>query len=101
MARISNVMRDKKRAQVCERFAAKRASLLKILRDPNCDPDERWAAQVKFQKMPRDASPTRIKNRCNMCGRPRAYHRRFGLCRLCLRKYARRGLISGITKASW
>jgi len=102
MARTSNAMRDQKRQNLRQQYAAKRERLLKIMRDPEANPDDRWDAQVKFQKyVPRNANPTREKNRCNMCGRPRGYHRYFGLCRMCLRKYARQGLIAGVTKSSW
>ena len=101
MARTSNIMRDRKRQRLIEHLAPKRAALLQIMRNPELDPDERIAAQKKLQKMPRNSSATRLKNRCNLCGRPRAYHRRVGLCRLCFRACARRGLLPGVLKASW
>ena len=101
MAKASMIAREKKRAQTVEKFAAKRAELKAILKDPKASDDEKWDAQVKLQKMPRDASPVRQQNRCRLTGRPHGVYRKFGLCRNKLREAAMRGDVPGLTKASW
>ncbi len=83
------------------RFAAKRAELKAVLHNPNASDDEKWEAQVKLQKMPRDASPVRQQRRCQITGRPHAVYRKFGLCRNKLREAAMRGDVPGLVKASW
>lgn len=89
MARTSNLAREKKRLKLSQRFEAKRKEL-KASHDSE-----------GLQKIPRNASPVRTKNRCSSCGRPRGYYRKFGLCRICFRELANKGMIPGITKASW
>ena len=101
MAKSSMIAREKKRSKLVEKYAAKRAELKTILKDTNASDDEKWAAQVKFQKLPRDSSPVRQQNRCQITGRPRGVYRKFGLCRNKLREAAMRGDVPGLTKASW
>jgi small subunit ribosomal protein S14 len=83
------------------RFAAKRAELKAILQDQNASDDDKWDAQVKLQKLPRNASPVRQQRRCQITGRPHGVYRKFGLCRNKLREAAMRGDVPGLVKASW
>ncbi len=101
MAKRSMIAREKKRADTVAKFAAKRAAIKAILNDVNASDDEKWDAQVKLQKMPRDASPVRQQNRCQITGRPHGVYRKFGMCRHKLREAAMRGDVPGLTKASW
>ena len=101
MAKTSMIARENKRTKMVERFAAKRAALKAVLKDGNASDDEKWEAQVKLQKMPRDASPSRQRRRCRITGRPHGVYRKFGLCRNKLREAAMRGDVPGLTKASW
>lgn len=101
MAKTSILAREKKRADTVAKFAAKRAAIKAILKDVNASDDEKWDAQIKLQKMPRDASPVRQQNRCKITGRPHGVYRKFGMCRHKLREAAMRGDVPGLTKASW
>ncbi|MBL6904875.1 MAG: 30S ribosomal protein S14 [Gammaproteobacteria bacterium] len=101
MAKTSMIARENKRTKMVERFAAKRAAIKAVLKDDNASDDEKWEAQVKLQKMPRDASPSRQRRRCRITGRPHGVYRKFGLCRNKLREAAMRGDVPGLTKASW
>ena len=101
MAKTSMIMREKKRAQLVAKFAAKRKVLKAVINDVNASDEEKWDAQIKLQKMPRDASPTRKRRRCQITGRPHGVYRKFGLCRNKLREAAMRGDVPGLTKASW
>ena len=101
MAKKSMIAREKKRSRMVAKYAGKRAALKAVLSDPNASDDEKWDAQVKLQKLPRDAGPTRQQRRCRMSGRPHAVYRKFGLCRICLREQAHAGYIPGMTKSSW
>jgi small subunit ribosomal protein S14 len=101
MAKKSIVERQRKRAKLVARHAAKRAELKNVLRDPNTDDAARDAARVKLQKLPRDASPVRLRNRCSISGRPQGFYRKFGLGRNKLREATMRGEIPGLSKASW
>jgi small subunit ribosomal protein S14 len=101
MAKTSMIARENKRTKMVERFAAKRAALKAVLKGDNASDDEKWEAQVKLQKMPRDASPSRQRRRCRITGRPHGVYRKFGLCRNKLREAAMRGDVPGLTKASW
>lgn len=101
MAKTSMIVREKKRAMMVAKYAKKRLALKAVLRDPNAGDEEKWAAQVKLQKLPRDASPVRMQRRCNITGRPRGVYRKFGLSRNKLREAAMRGDVPGLTKASW
>ena len=101
MARQSVIQRELKRRQLVEKFAVKRAALKKIIHDINASPEEKWEAQIKLQKMPRDSSPVRLTRRCRLTGRPHGVYRRFDLSRNKLRKAAMQGFIPGLKKASW
>ena len=101
MARLSIVLREQKRRKTVAKFAAKRKALLETLQNPRTSDDERIDARAKLEKLPRDASPVRLRNRCALTGRPRGFYRKFGLGRNKLREIAMRGEIPGLTKSSW
>jgi small subunit ribosomal protein S14 len=101
VAKVSLIEREKKRAKLVAKFAPKRAELTTIVNDMSKSDDERMDARLKLQQLPRNANPTRQRNRCSLTGRPRGTYRRFGLGRSKLREMAMRGDIPGITKASW
>ena len=101
MAKKSMVERERKRLKTVERYARKRAQLKAVIASPQSSDEERRAAQVKLQALPRDASPVRLRNRCSISGRPHGYYRKFGLARNKLREAAMKGEIPGLTKASW
>lgn len=101
MAKISMMQRELKRARTVQKYAAKRAELKAKLMDPNLGGEERAALQVKLQKLPRDASPVRMRNRCRQTGRPHGVYRKFGLGRNKLREATMRGDVPGLRKGSW
>ena len=101
MAKNSMVEREKKRAKTVAKYAAKRAALKAIISDRSASDEDRWEAQIKLQKLPRDASPVRQQRRCGLTGRPHGVYRKFGLGRNKLREGAMKGEIPGLTKASW
>jgi len=101
MAKTSMVEREKRRAQTVKKYAAKRAQLKETIRSPKSSPDERAAAVAALQKMPRDASPSRGRNRCAITGRPRGVYRKFGIARVKIRESVNRGELPGVSKASW
>ena len=101
MAKKSMIQRELKRAKLVAKYAAKRAELKAVIRSVNSTEEERRAAQAKLNAMPRDASPTRQRNRCSITGRPHGVYRKFGLGRNKLREGAMKGEIPGLTKASW
>lgn len=101
MAKTSMVERERKRIKTVAKYAGKRAELKAKVKDLSLAPEERMAAQEKLQKLPRDASPTRVQRRCRVTGRPHAVYRKFGLCRNKLRETAMRGEVPGLRKASW
>lgn len=101
MAKVSMVQRELKRARTVEKYAAKRAELKAIIKDPNKDYEERMVAQEALQKLPRNASPSRQQNRCELTGRPHGVYRKFGLSRIKLREHAMRGDVPGLVKSSW
>ena len=101
MAKTSLVNRNEKRRKTVKKNAAKRAELLATANNSKLGQEERYEARLKLQKLPRDASPVRIRNRCALTGRPRGTYRKFGLARNKLREIAMRGEIPGIVKASW
>ena len=101
MAKISMKEREKKRALLVKRYGAKRDALRATMKDPNSEPEEKWEAQLKLQKLPRDSARTRQRNRCRITGRPHGVYRKFGLGRNKLREAAMRGDIPGLVKASW
>ncbi len=101
MAKKSMIQRELKREKLVAKYAKKRAELKAIIRNVNSTDEERAAAQVKLNAMPRDASPSRQRNRCSITGRPHGVYRKFGLGRNKLREAAMNGEIPGLTKASW
>jgi small subunit ribosomal protein S14 len=102
MAKKSVIARQNiKRVNLVNKYAALRAELKSIMRDPKATEQEKWTAQQKFHSLPRDSSPVRLTNRCNLTGRARSVYRRVGLCRNKFREFAMSGDIPGLTKASW
>lgn len=101
MAKASMVARERKREKTVAKYAAKRAELKEIIGNVNASEDEKWAAQIALQKLPRDASPARLRRRCQVTGRPHGVYRKFSLCRNQLRQAAMRGDVPGLVKASW
>ena len=101
MAKISKVVKNNKRKKMTAQYAERRAALKKIINNPTSSIEEVDAAQMKLQKMPRDASPIRVRNRCSQTGRPRGFLRKFGMSRVALRELALQGQIPGVTKSSW
>lgn len=101
MAKQSMKNRELKRQRLVAKFAHKRAALKAVIANPNSTPEERWNAQVALQKQPRDASASRLRNRCRLTGRPHGVYRKFGLSRNMLRQAAMRGDVPGLVKASW
>ena len=101
MAKTSVVNRDKKRRAVVKKYAAKRKELLEIINNQRFSQEDRYAARLKMQQLPRDASPVRLRNRCALTGRPRGVYKKFGLGRAKLRDIALKGEIPGVIKASW
>ncbi len=101
MTRLALVEREKKRSKLVEKYAEKRAALFSIINDSSKGDDEKFEARVALQKLPRNASPTRQRNRCALTGRPRGTFRKFGIARNKLRELALKGEIPGIVKASW
>ncbi|MBT8445940.1 MAG: 30S ribosomal protein S14 [Gammaproteobacteria bacterium] len=101
MAKKSMVNRERKRTKMAARYAAKRAELKATIRSLEASSEERAAAVVKLQKLPRDGSPARGRNRCELTGRPHGFYRKFGLARNALRKAAMQGDVPGLVKASW
>lgn len=101
MAKLSMINRDMKRAKIVKKYAAKRAALKAIIADQSRSEEERYEARLKLQQLPRNASPTRLRTRCEITGRPRGTYRKFGLGRSKLRQAAMAGEIPGVIKASW
>ncbi|NMG40101.1 30S ribosomal protein S14 [Chelativorans sp. ZYF759] len=101
MAKTSAVEKDKKRRQMVHRFAAKRAELKKIIMDQTNPMEERFRAQLELAALPRNSSKTRVRNRCEVTGRPRAYYRKLKMSRIALRELGNSGLIPGLVKSSW
>lgn len=101
MAKTSMIERELKRAGKVKKYASKRDELKAIVNSKTASDEERWEAQQKLQSLPRDASPTRLRNRCRVTGRPRGVYRKFGLARNKLREAAMRGEIPGLVKSSW
>ena len=101
MAKKSSVIKNRRRAQMAKRLAPKRARLKAIAEDRSRPPEEQFAARLKLAEMPRNSSSTRIRNRCELTGRSRAYYRKFRLSRIMLRELANKGLIPGVIKSSW
>jgi small subunit ribosomal protein S14 len=101
MAKLSLINREEKRRRLVKKYAAKRAELQAIIADRSRSEEERMDARLKLQSLPRNASPTRLRNRCKLTGRPRGVFRKFGLCRNKIRELAMQGEVPGVVKASW
>ncbi|MBO8416508.1 MAG: 30S ribosomal protein S14 [Proteobacteria bacterium] len=101
MAKTSMINRELKRERLEAKYRSKREELKKTISSVSASDEERWAAVVALQKLPRDSSPCRQRNRCSETGRPHGYLRKFGLCRIKLREHMMRGEIPGLRKASW
>ena len=101
MAKLSSMNKNERRKKLVKKYAGRYAKLKAIAADTSLDDGERLIARLKMAEIPRNANPTRIRNRCELTGRPRAYYRKFRLCRIQLRDLANKGLIPGVTKSSW
>ncbi|EQC48808.1 ribosomal protein S14p/S29e [Bacteriovorax sp. BSW11_IV] len=101
MARKAKVESNKRRAKLAAKYAPLRAELSKTIKDVNASDEQKFEAQMKLQKLPRNSSKIRVRNLCNLTGRSRAYYRKFGLSRVALRELGLKGLIPGLTKSSW
>lgn len=101
MAKTSSVEKNKRRRRLADQYAPKRNALKAIANDRSLPPEERFAARLKLAELPRNSSPSRIRNRCELSGRPRAFYRKFKLSRIALRDLASTGQIPGMTKSSW
>ncbi len=101
MAKLSSINKNKKRVALVAKFAAKRAALKARADDMSVPVEERFAARLKLAKLPRNSAPSRVHNRCELSGRPKAYYRKVKLSRIALRDLANFGQIPGMTKASW
>ena len=101
MAKKSKINRNEQRKKMVAKYAARRAELKAIIRNPRTAFADRQLAQQQLHNLPRDASPVRVRNRCALSGRPRGYYRKFGLSRIALRDLALSGELPGVTKASW
>ncbi|MBN8849550.1 MULTISPECIES: 30S ribosomal protein S14 [unclassified Sphingomonas] len=101
MAKLSSVNKNERRKKLVKQYAGKFAALKAKANDKSLDETERLIARLKMAELPRNANPTRVRNRCEVTGRPRAYYRKFRLCRVQLRELANKGLIPGVTKSSW
>jgi len=101
MAKLSSINKNERRKLLVKKYAGKYAKLKAIANDESIDDTERLIARLKMAEIPRNGNPTRIRNRCELTGRPRAYYRKFRLARVMLRDLANKGLIPGLTKSSW
>ena len=101
MAKLSSINKNERRKKLVKQYAGKYARLKAIANDKSKDETERLMARLKLAEIPRNANPTRIRNRCELTGRSRAYYRKFRLSRIMLRELANKGLIPGVTKSSW
>ncbi len=101
MAKLAMINRELKRERMVKKYAPKRAALQAVIQDQSKSEEERYQARLQLQQLPRDASPTRQRNRCAITGRPRGTYRKFGLARIKLREIALRGEVPGLVKASW
>jgi small subunit ribosomal protein S14 len=101
MAKTSQVMRDRRRAALIEKYAARRAALRERLKDPALSMEEKFDLQKEFAKLPRNSCPTRLNRRCAISGRSRGYYRKFDISRIALRELALRGMLPGMRKSSW
>lgn len=101
MAKLSSINKNERRKKLVKKYAGKYARLKAIADDNSADDTDRLMARLKMAEIPRNGNPTRVRNRCEVTGRPRAYYRKFRLCRIQLRDLANKGLIPGVTKSSW
>ena len=101
MAKLSSINKNEKRKKLVKKYAGRYARLKAIADDESQDDTDRLMARLKLAEIPRNGNPTRQRNRCELTGRPRAYYRKFRLCRVQLRDLANKGLIPGVTKSSW
>ena len=101
MAKDGTIQTQKKRERLVAKFAEKRAALKAIATDESVSAEERFAARMKLAKLPRNSAPNRLRNRCEVSGRPRGYYRKLKMSRIALRELASQGLIPGMTKSSW
>jgi len=101
MAKLSQILRDKRREQLIAKHAAKRAQLRKKLADPNASIEEKLEVQEQFAKLPRNSCPTRLNRRCQVSGRSKGYYRKFQISRIALRELALKGQLPGVRKSSW
>jgi small subunit ribosomal protein S14 len=101
MAKLSSINKNERRKLMVKKYAGRYAKLKAIAADTTLDDGERLIARLKMAEIPRNGNPTRVRNRCETTGRPRAYYRKFRLCRIQLRDLANKGLIPGVTKSSW
>src|ERR1044071_314547 len=101
MAKKSSIEKNKRRGRLVRQFSAKRRRLLAVANDESKSMEERFEARLKLAELPRNASKTRIRNRCEITGRPRAFYRKLGMSRIALRELGNKGLIPGLVKSSW
>ena len=101
MAKLSSINKNERRKQLVKKYAGKYAKLKAVANDESLDETERLIARLKMAEIPRNGNPTRIRNRCEITGRPRAYYRKFRIARVMFRDLANKGLIPGVTKSSW
>ena len=101
MAKKSSIEKNNRRRRLVKKFAAKRLELLTVANDMTKEMEERFEARVKLAELPRNSAPTRIRNRCEITGRPRAVYRKLGMSRIAMRELGSKGLIPGLVKSSW
>jgi len=101
MAKLSSINKNERRKKLVKKYAGRYSKLKAIANDKSLDDTERLMARLRMAEIPRNGNPTRIRNRCELTGRPRAYYRKFRLARVMLRDLANKGLIPGVTKSSW
>ena len=101
MAKKSSIVKNIRRQKIVDRYSSKRKELKAIIKSPKTSYEEKKLAFIQLEKMPRDSNPIRVRNRCNLTGRPRGFYRKFGLSRIAFREMANKGIVPGVTKASW
>ena len=101
MAKKSSIVKNIRRQKIVDRYFNKRKELKAIIKSPKTNYEEKRLAFIKIEKMPKDSNPIRVRNRCNLTGRPRGYYRKFGLSRIAFREMVHKGIVPGVTKASW
>lgn len=101
MAKTSSIEKNNRRRRMAKQYQSKREALLEVAKDRSRPLDERFAANIKLAELPRNSNPTRIRNRCELTGRPRATYRKFKLCRIELRRLGNLGMLPGLVKSSW